>query len=143
MDLTAAGFGATVTGVLPDLQAMAEALMVDTGKAERDTGDTAQDPDTGTVENVYTTLFSDTACKIQTRQVVSQTAEAGGRTVVTQRLELHLPVASDDLQYGDIWTITAVGSKSRTRLGRKVKVLGPADKTFLTAMRYEVEEMLT
>lgn len=143
MDLTAAGFGGTLTGALPELQAMAESLMIDTGKAERQTSETAQDPDTGTVAPIMTTLFADEPCKIQMRQVTSLAAEAGGRTVVTQRLELHLSVSTEDLRYGDIWTLTAVGPRSRSRVGRKVKILGPADKTLQTALRYEVEEMLT
>jgi hypothetical protein len=132
-----------ISATLAAGQQLAESLMVDEGKAERDTGDTAQNTTTGTIDNVYTTLFSDTPCKIQTRNVVSQASEAGGRTVITQRLELHLPVGSANLKYGDLWTITAAGSGSRTRVGRKVKILGPADKTYQTAMRYEVEEMLT
>lgn len=132
-----------VSAVITAGQALAESLMLDSGKAERDTGDTAQDSSTGTVAPIMTLLFADEPCKIQMRQITSTAAEAGGRTVVTQRLELHLSVNSDDLQYGDVWTITTVGSGSRSRLGRKVKVMGPADKTFQTALRYEVEEMLT
>ena len=56
--------------------------MTDTCIVRRDTGDTAQNPTTGTVENVYTDLFT-SKCKVQARSLQALTAEAGGRTATT------------------------------------------------------------
>ena len=142
MDLTAAGFGATVTGVLPELRTMAESLMVDTGSAKRPTGESVQDASTGTQTPTYTTIIASSKCKIQARALVVTTPEVAGRTAAIERLELHLPVGSTALKAGDIWTLTAVGTLSSSRVGRTLRVMGPADKTFQTALRYQVEEIV-
>jgi hypothetical protein len=139
VDLTAAGFGATVTGVLPELRTMAESLMTDTCIVRRDTGDTAQSSTTGTVENVYTDLFT-SKCKVQARNLVSQDAEVGGRTATSVRLEVHLPLDAAVVQARDVVEITAVGALSDVQLlGRKFVITAPVAKSFSTARRYEVE----
>jgi len=128
--------------VLSAGQVLAESLMVDTGSAKRPTGGTSQDANTGTVTPTYSALFS-SKCKIQAGQLAVIEEEAGGRTVAVERLQLHLPVGTADLQTGDLWTISAAGAGSRSRVGRMVRVLGPADKTYLTALRYQVEEYVS
>lgn len=123
-------------------QVAAEALMADACTIRRDTGDTAQDPDTGTVEPVFTTLFS-SPCKVQARSLVALDAEVGGRTATTVRLELHLPVASAAVKTGDVAEITAVGALSdSTLVGREFMITAPVAKSFATARRYEVEEIV-
>jgi hypothetical protein len=142
VDLTAAGFGATVTGALPELQTMAESLMTDTVTVRRATGATTQDPDTGSTVPVYTDLFT-SKCKVQARSLQALTAEAGGRTATTVRLELHLPVSADAVQTGDVAEVTAVGALSDMQLlGRKFRITAPVAKSFATARRYEVEEVV-
>lgn len=131
-----------IGAALPFLRAEAESLMVDTGSAKRPTGEGTPDSSTGTQTPTYTTVISSSKCKIQARALVVDTPEVGGRTAAIERLELHLPVGSTPLRTGDIWTITAVGARSSSRVGRTVRVMGPADKTFQTALRYQVEEVV-
>lgn len=143
MDLTAAGFGATVTGVLPELRAQAEAMMTDTGIMRRPTGTSTPDPSTGTDVPDYSDLFTSKA-KIQARSLQALTAEAGGRTATTVRLELHLPLSAPAAQTGDVWEHTAVGALSDVQLlGRKFRITAPVAKSFATARRYEVEEVVS
>lgn len=141
MELSATGFGATVTAALPEMQAMAESLMVDTCTVRYPTGVTAQDPDTGAEVPVYADRLT-SKCKVQARSLVVQAAEGGGRSVVTVRLELHMPVGSTPCEPGDVAELTAVDPDSGTVLGRKLRIGGPVDKTFATAMRYEVTEVV-
>lgn len=101
-----------------------------------------QDPDTGTEAPVYADRFT-SKCKVQARNLVVRDEEAGGRTAATVRLELHLPVASPPVQSGDVAEITAVGALSDTHLlGRKFTISAPVAKSFATARRYEVEEIV-
>src|SRR5690349_1700054 len=93
-----------VLAVLPGLRAEAEALMLDAGTAKRPTG-SGYDSGTQTDGPTYSTLFS-SRCKIQARRLVAQTDEVGARTVTSVRLELHLPVDTDPLTEGDVWTVT-------------------------------------
>lgn len=131
-----------ISAELPYLRAEAESLMTDTCTVRRDTGDTAQNPGTGTVEPVYTDLFS-SPCKVQARSLVALDAEVGGRTATTVRLELHLPVASAAVKTGDVAEITAVGALSdSTLVGREFMITAPVAKSFATARRYEVEEIV-
>lgn len=115
--------------------------MVDTCIVRYATGTTAQDPDTGAEVPVYADRFT-SRCKVQARQLVVQDREAGGRTVASVRLELHLPVGSTPAEPGDIAEITVVGAGSATTVGRLLRIGGPVDKTFPTALRYEVEEIV-
>jgi hypothetical protein len=143
VDLTAAGFGATLTGVLPELRAQAESLMTDSCTVRRATGETAQNEDTGTVGPVYTDQFS-SKCKVQARALAALTAEAGGRTATTVRLELHLPLSAGAAEVGDVAEITAVGALSDVHLlGRKFTITAPVAKSFATARRYEVTEVVS
>jgi hypothetical protein len=143
MDLTAAGFGATLTGALPELRSMAESLMTDTVTVRRATGETTQDPDTGSTVPVYADLFT-SKCKVQARNLTALTAEAGGRTATTVRLELHLPLSADAVKAGDVAEITAVGALSDVQLlGRKFRITAPVAKSYATARRYEVEEVVS
>lgn len=127
---------------LSSRQRRAERSMTDTCTVRRDTGDTAQDPDTGTVEPVMTDQFT-SKCKVQARELVAQTAEVAGRTATTVRLELHLPLSAGEVQTGDVAEVTAVGALSDTHLlGRKFTITAPVAKSFATARRYEVEEVV-
>ena len=65
--------------------------MTDTGTMRRPTGRTTQDANTGRETQAFSDLFTSKA-KIQTRNLVAQVAEVGGRDAVSVRVELHLPI---------------------------------------------------
>ena len=127
-----------ITRVLPDLRAQAEALMLDAGTASRPTGGMVYDPETQTEVEAADTLFS-SACKIQTRTLVSRDEEVGGRTATVVRLELHLPVDTAPLTTGDLFTVTTPHANSTVPTGRTYRVLAPHEKSLPTARRYDVE----
>ena len=109
----------------------------------RPTGRTTQDPDTGNEAPGFTDLFTSKA-KIQTSNLVAQSAEVGGRTATTVRVELHLPVDAPAVQAGDVWEHTSVGALSDVQLlGRKFRVVAPVGKSLATARRIEVEEVVS
>lgn len=117
--------------------------MTDTGTMRRPTGNTTQDPDTGSTVPEYADLFTSKA-KIQTRNLQAREEEVGGRTATTVRVELHLPVDAPAVQRGDVWEVTAVGALSDMQLlGRRFTVIAPVGKSFATARRLEVEEVVS
>lgn len=115
--------------------------MVDTGTANRPTG-TTYNAATGTESVTYSTLFT-SACKIQARNIQAHGEEVGERTSTAVRSELHLPVSTAPLAVGDVFTITAVATTSEVAVNTKFRVLAPFAKSFPTARRYEVEEVVS
>lgn len=131
------------SGVLLRGRENAESLMADAGIMRRPTGRTTLDPVTDQESEVFTDLFTSKA-KIQTRNLVSTVSEAGGRSVTTVRMELHLPVTVAAVRTGDIWEHTTVGPLSDPQLvGRKFRVISPVGKTWATARKLEVEEVVS
>lgn len=123
----------------------AESLMLDAGKALRPTG-TTYDPTADDGNGATVTTFDDlfaSKCKVNTRNLVARDAEVGGRTSTSIRLELHLPADSAALQEDDVWEFTAVHPLSLTRVGQRVRVVGPVAGTLKTAARYEVEQVVS
>ena len=136
----------SIHGAVSGGRALAESLMLDTGKALRPTGGYVYDPaaNNGTGGDVLaTTQVFTSRCKVQTRSIQAQDAEVGGRTAVTVRTELHLPASSAPLRVGDMWEFTAVDALSLARVGQRVRVIGPVAGTLKTAARYEVEEVVS
>lgn len=140
----------SVLAALASGQRAAEALMTDSGIMRRPSGRAAQDPVTGSQGPGFTDLFTLTAdpvygggAKIQTRNLVTRDVEAGGRTTVTVRVELHIPISAPAVMVGDVWEHTAVGEGSDPQLvGRKFRVTAPVGKSKATARRFEVEEIV-
>ena len=129
--------------VLSAGQTAAESLMTDTCTVRRATGAFTTDPNTGAQTPVYADLFT-SKCKVQARSLQALTAEAGGRTATTVRVELHLPLSADPVQTYDVAEITAVGALSDVQLlGREFTIAAPVAKSFATARRYEVEEVVS
>lgn len=129
---------------LPQSRGDAERLMLDTGKALRPIGggmvyDKILQRDVEPTEG----LFGPVRCKVQTRNVQARESEVGGRTSTAIRLELHLPADSPAMEVGDLWEFTAAHPLSLTRVGQRVRVVGPVAGTLKTAARYEVEEVLS
>lgn len=116
----------------------AEALMVDEGTAARPTGTSY----TGGVDTTTTTPLFTSRCKLQTTQIQARTAQVGAREAVTVTVELHLPVDTTPLQVDDLWTLTTPGPGSLAQAGAVYRVLAPFAKTYATARRYQVEEVV-
>jgi hypothetical protein len=114
--------------------------MVDAGTASRPTGGTVYTA--GVDVDEYDDLF-DSVCKVQTSGLSALDAEVGGRTSVAVRTELHLPAATAPLTVGDVFTVTTPHSLSTVPADTVFRVVAPVGKTFATARRYQVEEVVT
>jgi hypothetical protein len=124
-------------------RAIAESLMTDTVTVRYATGTTTIDETTGSETPVYATRFT-SKCKIQTRALQARQEEVGGRTATTVTVELHLPVDSPATEPGDIAEITAVGALADVQLlGRKYRIVAPVAKSYATARRLDVEEIVS
>jgi hypothetical protein len=118
----------------------AEALMLDAGTAKRPTGPPEYVDGVDTIP--YDDLFT-SACKVQTSGLSALAAEVGARTSVAVRTELHLPAATAPLTVGDLFTVTTPHALSSVPTGTAYRVVAPVGKTFATARRYQVEEVVT
>jgi hypothetical protein len=128
---------------LPAWRQQAEALMVDTGTAQRPNG-THYDPAAQADVVDYDPDFGFTSrCKINARNVAALDQEVGSRTATTVRLELHLPIDTPPLAAGDVWTLTVVSPISSTTVGTAYRVTAPVDGTLRTASRYEIERVVS
>lgn len=113
--------------------------MVDAGTAKRSTGTSY----TGGAEVEATTDLFTSRCKIQSGGLQPRATEVGERTSLTVRPELHLPASTAQLTAGDLFVVTTPHALSTVPAGTTYRVTGPAGKTFATARRYEVEEVVT
>ncbi len=122
-------------------RARAESLMLDAGKALRRTG-RAYDPEEQGDVDTFADLFV-SRCKVQAAGLSSREEQIGDRTATTVRLELHLPSSTPPLAVGDVWEFTAVDPSSMMTVGQRLRVVAPFYKTFATARRYEVSEVVS
>ena len=121
----------------------AERMMTDTCAVRYPTGTSTPDPDTGTEAPDYADRFT-SKCKVQARNLQARQEEVGGRTATTVSVELHLPIDAPAVEVGDVCEIAAVGALSDPQmLGRKFRVVAPVAKSFATARRLDVEEMVS
>ena len=126
---------------LPFLRAEAESRMLDTWAIG--TATTAYDDVVGEDVQTVTPLFT-TKGRLKVSGNVVRDSEAGDRTVVTTRRELHIPVSSPAAPTNAVAECTAVHATSDpTLLGTIVRLAGPAPGSQTTARRLEVEEVLT
>lgn len=95
---------------------------------------------TGLEEPTYTTRFS-SRCKVQARELQSTERTSGGHETTLVRLSIHLPLSAGAVQVDDVVTITSA-SYDRQLVGRVFRVLAPVGKSFATARRVEVEEVV-
>lgn len=123
-------------------RALAESRMLDTWAIGTDLGWVYDDflaEDVQAVDPLFTTR-----ARLKSVGTVAQDSQAGGRTVVTTRRELHIPVASQAVPVGAVAQCTAVDPTSDpTLLGTIVRLAGPAPGAQTTARRLEVTETLT
>lgn len=127
-------------GALTDGRQAAESLMLDTCVIRRKTGRTTNGT-TGKVTDTYGSPIYEGPCKLQMRDAQPFVAEAGDRSVVLSRQELHLPIRATGIRVDDVATVTAVGPiTDPDNLGRKLRVRGEMTKSMPTARRLAVEE---
>jgi hypothetical protein len=127
-------------------QAAAQARMLDDWAIGADLGwtyDPSADGGNGADVQTVTPLFT-TKGRLKVSGNVVRESEAGDRTVVETRRELHIPVGSDPVPVGAVAQCTAIHATSDpTMLGVIVRLSGPAPGSQTTARRLEVTEVLT
>lgn len=140
--------GADIAAELPVFQERAESLMQDDCVITRPSGTKSIDPSTGLpVSDPPATVYGGTGdhgkdkCKVQSRAREVSNRGAGVHVYDVQQLDLHIPVAATGVRVDDIAEITASASDP-AQVGRKFKVTGVSRKTFATAQRLPVEEVV-
>lgn len=131
----------TVTELITGGRVEAEALMVDACQISG--------PGTGPVFNEATGLYTSTPgpllysgkCKRQTTQRFEQTAASGDHLFMESRLILHLPVSAPQVPSGSAVLMTACPNDPHS-VGQQLVVAGPAGKTWATAQRLNVSEVV-
>lgn len=125
---------------LPQLRAEAEARMPDTWTVGTDGGwDVVDGVEVLIVAPLFTTQGRLKVSSTQTRE-----SQAGERTVVEIRRELHIPVSSPEVPPNAVAQCTAIGSLTDpTVLGTIVRLSGNIAGSQTTARRLEVVEVLT
>jgi len=129
----------SVASLLARAQVAAEALMVDTCTVKYQSG-TSFNATTGLDAPTYTTRFT-SACKVQARDLAVQERDSGGHEASLVRLSVHLPVSAAAVHTDDIVTIT-VATHDAQLVGRTFRVLAPVGKSFASARRLDVEEIV-
>ena len=133
--------GAAVSAVnaLLDGRRAAESLMVDECRITAP-GETVTDPDSGEVTSERTVVYEG-KCKVQSREGVSASPEAGEHTFTVVSRQVHIPANAADVQDGDVVTLTASRLNGFT-VGKQYRVEGFTPDTFDTAFRLPVKEIL-
>lgn len=131
---TAARFGRTA----------AESLMRDECSVTYLYGDPVKDPETGKETRQSATRLT-SKCKVQVSNVSLSVRDtsAGGTLTAVARAEIHLPYYTQGVQPGDLITITSIGPETpQSVLGRKFRVAGYNPKSYATALKLQVEDVL-
>jgi hypothetical protein len=95
-------------------------------------GTVTADPVTGEDVVVGGMSVYEGGCKVQSREGEIASAEVAGSTVSSVRWQIHVPVSSGPYQEGDVVAV----------LGRAFRVEAPNVKTWQTAQRLPVSEVL-
>lgn len=146
MDLTAAGFGASLTDVLPELRAQAESLMTLTLTAYSPNGwDNVDGKDVLTYNDEGTTPGKVQGTSATGRDSITRTVTVGGvdREIIDGGLHIPLsatvPVSGLDRGKGWEYEVTAVGPlDDPVLLGRRYLVTNVPAKSYATARRLDV-----
>lgn len=122
--------GEDLAAALPELQAAAESMMVDTCTVRRPTG-TGADPETGADITTYRepAIYSG-PCRLQIRQGQPRDLESGSSTQTVQLVEVHVPAAAGPFAVGDVVEVSRPGSTPR-----RLRIDGLHEKTYQTAQR--------
>jgi len=132
-------FAADIIDVLPFLRTQAESLMIDECTVTRP-GDPVTDPETGNVTPGSTLVYTG-PCKVQ--QTISQASNpsAGGHQFTVQDVRWDTPVTAGPFLVDDVVTITASVMDPQL-VGREMRVVELFHKSFATAQRTRVEELI-
>lgn len=125
-----------ILGALPEFQAAAESLMIDSCAVERSTGAQVTDPVTGVVTDEWLQVHSG-RCKVQSRTAVAAEPVAGGHRFTLEQLAVHFP-SGVNLQLDDRVTITSTTLDS-SLVGLKFRLTELPRGSIRTANRWEVE----
>lgn len=117
---------------------MAELLMTDTWTIVDVDPLAPVDPVTGA--GAMVTIYTGPA-RLTTYEPFERVADSVGSEVTTQRYSLHLPVSAVTPPKNAVATCTA-SLTDPTLVGTKVRVLAGLRKTFATAQRIPVEEVI-
>jgi hypothetical protein len=135
------GVAVTAQSAILQGRAAAEAIMQDMCTITRVTGEPGQiDPDTGEREPAPTTTVYAGKCRVQTYEPQESTPDSGAHTYTVQRYAIHVPVGTS-AQVDDDITVTA-SVMDPDLVGRKYVVTALLHKTFATANRLAVEEIV-
>lgn len=122
-------------------RAAAEALMVDACTITRVTGPAGpMDPDTGVSTAPPTSTPYSGKCRVQTYEAHESTPDSGDHVFTVQRYAIHVPVGAD-AKVDDRVRITAC-RMDPDLVGREYTVVALLHKTFATANRLAVDEIL-
>lgn len=113
--------------------------MIDTVTVQHRTGEST-DPDTGLITPTYSTIYTGKA-KIQhggTRP--AGTAQRGEASIQITHAQLHVPMTAVGIQADDVATCTA-STLDPELVGRVFVIRAASHKTFLTARRYDMEDV--
>lgn len=120
----------------------AEQLMTETWVVYSVDGETF-DQGTGQYTQTVTTIY-DGPGKLQTFEAYEQTPDAAGRTYTIMRPHLHLPVnAASALVEVDHYATCATSALDSEQVGVTVRIAGNIHKSFLTARRFPVVEVVS
>lgn len=84
---------------------------------------------------------ADGRCKVQTFEPYESTRDSGGHMYTEQRYTLHLPVAATGIRVSDRVEITSSVADPQM-VGRVYRVAGLHHKTYATAQRLPMEEVV-
>lgn len=118
---------------------LAEELMVDAGELHAPDV-RVWDEGAGTYAHTPGVLRYSGKAKAQTTDTIGHDAEAGDRTTVSTRFEIHLPMSASTAAVGDMFTFTASATDPQL-VGRRFRVASLVHKTWMTARRIAVEEV--
>lgn len=116
-------------------RAVAERMMVDTCTIKRQTGEVIDEAGEGTP--TYTTVYTG-KCRVQARNLASESPNVGQQRVDIYTTELQLPIAVTDVAVNDVVEITA--SLDPMLAGRSMRVNNLMYGTHKTMRRLSVEE---
>lgn len=138
----------TAVSYAPQMRAMAEARMLDTFDIKTSTGGWVYDPSAdggdGADVEATTLLFTTKGYIPPSAGVLSQSAQAGDRTVLSARREVRIPWDSEAVPVNAIAVCTAVGPLTPPRMfGKTYRVGGSDGASQGTACHLEILEVLT
>ena len=118
--------------------------MVDTFDISVPTGSKTYDPTEQAEVDTLAPLFTTPGYVPPSAGILSQSAEAGGRTILSSRREIRIPWDSAAVPAGAVAVCTAIGPDTPPRmLGKTYRVAGSDGASQGTACHLEITEVLS